>query len=155
MKGGGEAEVQAHGLSTVLAVMVRSTDMDADRTVNNAVFFQYFEQSRLEHLLRFRVIRWPPERSGGGPEFALAQTAAQFRAPAVHRDVLLVSTRTTAIGTKSFTLGYEVRRHGDDVLICEGSSVQVWLDSEGRAVPLPPDRRAALERSLSPAAEEE
>ena len=140
---------------TVLEITVRSTDMDADRTVNNAVFFQYFEQSRLEHLLRFGVIRWPPDRSSGGPEFALAQTTAQFRAPAVHRDVLLVATRTVAIGTKSFTLAYEVRRRGDDALICDGSSVQVWLDAEGRAVPLPPDRRAALERSLSPARQED
>ena len=139
---------------TTIEVAVRSTDMDADRNVNNAVFFQYFEQSRLEHLLRHGVIDWPPRREGGTPQFALAQTAANFRAPAVHRDVLLVTTRTAAVGGKSWTLTYEVRRHGDDTLICEGSSVQVWLGPDGRAAPLPDDVRAALQRSLAPDREE-
>lgn len=132
--------------TTAIEIIVRSTDMDADRNVNNSVFFQYFEQSRLEHLIRFGVVERPRPRDAGSAQFALAQTSAQFRAPAVHRDRLTVTTRTAAIGTKSFTLAYEVRR--DDTLICEGSSIQVWLDAEGRAAPLPPDVRAALERSL-------
>ena len=133
---------------TVLDVTVRSTDMDADRNVNNAVFFQYFEQSRLEHLLRLGVIRWPPSRGGDPPQFALAETTARFRTPAFHRDVLSVRTRTAAVGNRSFTLTYDVRRRGDGALICEGSSVQVWLNPDGRAAPLPPEVRAALERSM-------
>jgi acyl-CoA thioester hydrolase len=142
------------GRDTTIAITVRSTDMDADRNANNAVFFQYFEQSRLEHLLRYGAIEWPRRREAGGAQFALAHTAAQFRAPAVHRDVLLVRTRTAAIGGKSFTLTYEVRREADGALICEGSSVQVWLDTEGRSASLPADVRAALERSLPGSTEE-
>ena len=136
-----------------IKITVRSTDMDADRNVNNAVFFQYFEQSRLEHLLRLGIVNWPPSRDAGPPQFALAQTAAQFRAPAVHRDVLRVSTRTAAVGTTSFTLAYDVRRT-DGTLVCDGSSVQVWLDREGGSAPLPQEVRAALEHSLSRGAEE-
>ena len=139
----------ADGARTVVEITVRSTDMDADRNVNNAIYFQYFEQSRLEHLLRLGAIRWPP-RGGDPTQFALAETTARFRAPAFHRDVLAVSTRTAAVSTRSFTLAYEVRRRGDDRLICEGSSVQVWLDAEGKAAPLPADVRAALEGSLCP-----
>lgn len=146
-----ESTPDAPGAVTEIQLTVRSTDMDADRNANNAVFFQYFEQSRLEHLVRFAVVEWPRRRDAGGAQFALAQTSAQFRAPAVHRDLLTVSTRTTAIGTKSFTLAYEVRRDG--TLLAEGSSVQVWLDAEGRSAPLPPEARAALERSLQPAEE--
>jgi acyl-CoA thioester hydrolase len=139
---------------TTIAVVVRSTDMDADRNVNNAVYFQYFEQSRLEHLLRYDVIEWPRRREAGGAQFAIAHTAAQFRARAIHRDVLLVTTRTAAIGRTSFTLTYEVRRESDGALICEGSSVQVWLDGESRAAPLPAAARAALERSRPERTEE-
>ncbi len=135
-------------LATTLDVTVRSTDMDADRTVNNAVFFQYFEQSRLEHLLRHGVIDWPPRRDGGAPQFALAQTSAQFRASAVHRDVLMVTVHTVSIGTRSFALAYDVRRKADGVLVCEGSSVQVWLDATGGAATLPAAVRAALMASL-------
>jgi acyl-CoA thioester hydrolase len=147
----GNGMADAAGATTAIELIVRSTDMDADRNVNNSVFFQYFEQSRLEHLIRFGVVERPRPRDAGAPQFALAQTSAQFRAPAVHRDRLTVTTRTTAIGTKSFTLAYEVRR--DDTLVCEGSSVQVWLDAEGQAAPLPPDIRAALDPSLMQPAE--
>lgn len=133
-------------MKTNLAIIVRSTDMDADRNVNNAVYFQYFEQCRLEHLLALGVIRWPPSRGSDPPQFAIAETSARFRAPAVHRDLLTVSARTSGVGNRSFTLVFEVRR--GETLICEGSSAQVWLDAEGRPAPLPADVRAALERSI-------
>lgn len=119
-------------LVTEIRITVRSTDMDADRNVNNAVYFSYFEQSRLEHLLRLGVIRWPPGPADR-PQFALAETSARFRAPAVHRDVLTVATCTVEVRTRSFTLGFTVRRPADGVLICEGASAQVWLDDHGRA----------------------
>ena len=128
---------------TEIHITVRSTDMDADRNVNNAVYFTYFEQSRLEHLLRLGVIRWPPAPTDR-PQFALAETSARFRAPAYHRDVLAVSTQTLEVRSRSFILGFTVRRVADGVLICEGSSAQVWLDEHGRPAPLPEAVRAAL-----------
>lgn len=134
-------------LVTELALTVRSTDMDADRNVNNAVFFTYFEQSRLEHLLRLGLIAWPPA-ADAAPEFALVHTEASFRRPARHRDLLLVRTRTLAIGTRSFRLGYEVFRPTDAALVCEGESTQVWLDAAGGSTPLPERVRAALDESL-------
>src|SRR5215207_9620963 len=108
---------QREARETEVEVVVRSTDMDADRNVNNAVYFQYFEQSRLEHLLRWGIIEWPPAPEAGRPQFAIAQTVAQFRAPAVHRDLLSVVTRTVAVSTRSFTLSYTVTRPRDGVVI--------------------------------------
>lgn len=134
-------------LVTEIQITVRSTDMDADRNVNNAVYFTYFEQSRLEHLLRLGVIRWPPGPTDR-PQFVLAETSARFRAPAFHRDTLTVRTRTLEVRTRSFILGFEIHRRSDDTVICEGSSAQVWLGGDGRPAPLPEDVRAALASSL-------
>jgi acyl-CoA thioester hydrolase len=134
-------------LVTEILVTVRSTDMDADRNVNNAVFFTYFEQSRLEHLIGLGAIRWPlgpTER----PQFALAETSARFRAPAYHRDVLAVRTRTVEVRNRSFSLAFEIERVGDGALICDGRSAQVWLGADGRPAVLPDDVREALVRSL-------
>ncbi len=134
-------------LITEISIIPRSTDMDADRNVNNAVYFTYFEQCRLEHLIRLGAIRWPlgpTER----PQFALVETSARFRAPAHHRDVLAVRTRTTDVRNRSFVLGYELVRTSDGTLICEGSSAQVWLDESGRPSVLPSDVRAALAGSM-------
>lgn len=141
-----DAPLSSH--ATTVEVVPRSTDMDADRIVNNAAFFQYFEQSRLEHLLRLGVIRWPPGREGGPPQFALAETTARFRAPAIHRDRLLVTTRTIAVGVTSFTLAYEIDRQ-DGTRVCDGSSVQVWLDGEGRSAALPPVVQGRLRASIA------
>jgi len=46
-------------IATSIELPVRSVDMDADRVVNNAVYFMYFEQARLAHLRRLGVIRQP------------------------------------------------------------------------------------------------
>jgi len=135
---------------TAIEVAVRSTDMDADRNVNNAVYFQYFEQSRLEHLRRYAVIDWPPRVDAGRPQFALVQTEARFHAPAIHPDVLVVWTRTASIGTTSFSLAYQIRRRSDGTAICEGRSVQVWLDANGRPTAIAPAAQQALERSRHP-----
>ncbi len=138
---------ESQPLVTETEIMVRSTDMDADRNVNNAAFFTYFEQSRLEHLIGLGAVRWPPGPTDR-PQFALAETSARFRAPAYHRDLLLVRTHTTEVRTRSFSLAFEIHRRSDGVLICEGRSAQVWLGGDGRAAALPDPVREALMRSM-------
>lgn len=135
-------------METILPITVRSTDLDGLGHVNNAVYFQYFEQARLEHVARMGFL--PQYTEGDRPRhrFAIAETACRYKAPAYYRDVLLVSVRTTEVRQRSFALTYEVRREADGVLVAEGSSVQVWLDEEGRATPLPQAFRTALEDSL-------
>ncbi len=139
--------LETQTLVTELAITVRSTDMDADRNVNNAVFFTYFEQSRLEHLIGLGAIRWPPGPTDR-PQFALAETSARFRAPAFHRDVLLVRTYTTEVRTRSFSVAFEIERKRDGLLICDGRSAQVWLGEDGRPAALPVGVREALVRSM-------
>jgi YbgC/YbaW family acyl-CoA thioester hydrolase len=130
---------------------VRSTDVDADRNVNNALFFVYFEQGRLEHLLRLGVIDRYPHPPGERPLYTIAETTARFRAPAFYGDVLVVRPPPREVRTRSVRLAYEVYREADGTLLCEGSSAQVWLDRDGRPAPLPGHARAALLASLGTA----
>ena len=44
---------------TECEIRVRSTDMDADGIVNNARYFEYFEQARLEHLIALEIVVRP------------------------------------------------------------------------------------------------
>lgn len=133
---------------TEVEIVVRSTDMDADRNVNNAVFFRYFEQGRLAHLLRLGVIEQYPHPPGERPLYTIAETSARFRSPAFYGDVLRVLTRTGEVRTRSFTLTYEIRRTSDEVLLCEGASAQVWLAPDGTPAPLPEHARVALLNSI-------
>ena len=135
-------------METVFPIAVRSTDLDALRHVNNAVFFQYFEQARLAHLARFGLL--PTYAPGDGPRhsIAIAETSCRYKAPAYYGDTLLVTVRTREVRQRSFSLTYEVRRQADGVLVAEGESAQVWIDEQERPAPLPDAARRSLEASL-------
>ena len=70
---------------TITKLVVRPRDMDADRNVNNAVYFEYFHQSRLEHLARLGV--WQPRGSGDNNLFALAENTCRYLAPSFYGDL--------------------------------------------------------------------
>ncbi len=130
---------------TEFDIFVRSTDMDADLIVNNAVYFMYFEQGRLDHMLALGMFKKEdPSRS-----FTIAETTARYKAPAVHRDILTVKTWVQKVGNRSsFAFAYEIVNKKTGQLIVEGSSVQVWLDADGKPAPLPSGIRSSLEASL-------
>jgi acyl-CoA thioester hydrolase len=138
------------GTVTTKRIEVRSTDIDGDGIVNNAIFYQYCEQSRLEHLRTLGVNAPPKGDRPYARRFTIVETRCRYLAPAAFRDVLAVETRTTNVGRSSFTLAYRVLRDEDGALLAEGESVQVWLGEDGRSTPLPDAIRAALEGSLTP-----
>src|SRR3989304_4102935 len=145
-------------METVFPMAVRSTDLDGQRHVNNAVFFQYFEQARLAHIARLGFL--PTYAPGGGPphprprgpppppSIATAEPACRYKAPAYYGDTLLVTVRTREVRQRSFSLAYEVRREADGVLVAEGESAQVWIDGQGRPTPCPDAARRSREASL-------
>lgn len=133
---------------TEVDIRVRSTDMDADGIVNNARYFEYFEQARLEHLVAIGLVKRPRPPGERSRPFTIAETTCRFKAPTRHRDELVVRAWTQEVGNRSFILGYEIVRSEGGSLVAEGSSAQVWLDAEGRPALLDDDARAMLARSL-------
>ena len=131
---------------TVTKLIVRPADMDADRNVNNAVYFEYFHQSRLEHLARLGV--WQPRGSKDDNLFALAENTCRYLAPSFYGDALLIWTATHAVGRSSFQLVYRIWRQSDDALIAAAHSVQVWLGGGQQPTPLPLPVREGLTDSL-------
>lgn len=135
-------------IATSIEIPVRSVDMDADRVVNNAVYFMYFEQVRLAHLRQLGVIRRPRPPEEPARSFAIAATEARFLAPTVYPETLRVSAWTREVRTRSFIFAYAAVRVSDGTRVAEGSSAQVWLDAAGQATALPDGVRAALVASV-------
>jgi acyl-CoA thioester hydrolase len=133
---------------TVTRLVVRPTDMDSDRNVNNAVYFEYFQQARLEHLTRLGVVS--PADFRRGSVLALAENTCRYLIPCYYGDVLLIWTATHSVGRTSFQLTYRVWREGDEKLIAAGSSAQVWLDQDNKPTPLPASVREVLNASVCP-----
>jgi acyl-CoA thioester hydrolase len=138
---------------TVTPIVVRSTDMDASRHVNNAVYFQYCEQGRIHHLRRLGVFDRRQQQQPGADErggMVVGEARCRFIAPSFYGDVLDVRTRTREVRHRSFALSYEIVRQSDGALIAQGDSVQVWLGPDGRSAPIPDAAREILERSIIP-----
>lgn len=135
-------------LITEHRLIVRSTDMDADQIVNNARYFEYFEQVRLEHLVALQLFRRPRAPGESRRSFTIAETTCRYRAPLRHRDVVIGKAWTSNVGTRSFQLAYELTRDSDGVVVAEGSSAQVWLGEDGRPSPLPDEVRESLLASM-------
>jgi acyl-CoA thioester hydrolase len=133
---------------TTTRLVVRPNDMDSDRNVNNAVYFEYFHQSRLEHLSRLGVVS--PDAFRIGNVFALAENTCRYLSPSYYGDVLLIWTATHAVGRTSFELVYRAWRESNDQLVAAAHSVQVWLDQDNRPTPFPPFVRDALVASVCP-----
>lgn len=132
---------------TACEIRVRSTDMDADGIVNNARYFEYFEQARLEHLIALGIVVRPRPLGDRQRTFTIAETTCRFLAPARHRDRLMARAWTDEVRQRSFVLGYEIVRVDDGARLATGSSAQVWLGDDSKPAYLPPAVREALERS--------
>ena len=126
---------------------IRSTDVDSQGIVNNARYFEFFEQARLDHLRAIGLLGRPRGESNGSRTFTIAETTCRFRMPLRHRDEVVVQAWTEEVRNRSFILGYRVVLSDGGTLVAEGTSAQVWLDAENKPTPLPDDVRAALEGS--------
>jgi acyl-CoA thioester hydrolase len=135
------------GRITEREIWVRSTDMDADGVVNNARYFEFFEQARLEHLVALDIVT-RPRPLAGVRTFTIAETRCRYLAPLRYRDTVRGQAWTEEVGKRSFVLAYRLVLAGSGVVAAEGSSAQVWLDGEGHAAPLPDGVRAALLASM-------
>ena len=123
--------------------------MDGDRTVDNAIYFEYFHQARLEHLHQLGV--YPSYRRGAGARnlFALVENNCRYRAPAYFGDRLEVRIATRSVSQRSFMLVYQVVRPADGTEIALGRSMQVWLGDDGRSAPIPEASRQILLASVT------
>ena len=128
-------------LLSTTTIAVRWGDMDANEHVNNATYFTYMEQARIEWL---RSMDMQNTAEGQGP--VVAQTSCNYTAPIPYPETLEVKTYGGSPGRTSFRTYYEI--HGTvhaGVKYADGQAVMVWVDrASGKSRPLPEVLRALL-----------
>lgn len=118
-------------------VTVRFADVDSMGHVNNAKFFTYMEQGRLEYFRRlgdldFTRLELPPKKS-----VILASIQCDFKSPAYLGETLEIQIRTTDLGRSSFQMEYRIAETGSQREVARGKSSQVYFDYEQqRSIPL-------------------
>jgi YbgC/YbaW family acyl-CoA thioester hydrolase len=102
---------------------VRFADLDARGHLNNVALLTFFEAARIMYL-----------RKCFGEEDAhdliLVSQHIDYRAPGGLDDELRTLLGPTEIRTKSFRLGFEIRREENGTLVAEGQGVYVGYDYE-------------------------
>lgn len=127
-------------------ISVRLSDMDANRHVNNIVYFEYLQEARARYFQSL----WEGDWSSAS--VVVANIDVDFRSPLTPDDDVYVDVRVSDVGNSSWTVEYRVRAEGPDGserISAEGSSVQVAWDREaGSSQVLPEQWREALEGEL-------
>lgn len=129
-------------------IPVRFSDLDCMGHVNNAVYFSYMEQARIEFCAQFPEIdfRNPKNRIGKG--LILASISCDFKRPVELGEIIEVDIAVCRVGNSSFDTTYELRLANTTTLVANGKSVQVYYDyAIGKSLPLPQTLRAILEKS--------
>jgi acyl-CoA thioester hydrolase len=127
----------------VIELPVAWGEMDANRHVNNAVYFRYFESARLEY---FRRLDWFAFERATGVGPILASVQARFRKALSYPDTISVATRVTSLAEDRFTMPYRLVSHRLDALAAEGEgTIVTYHYGEGKKVPIPDELRRRIE----------
>lgn len=124
-----------------MPLLVRSTDIDINKHVNNTKYLEYLEWGRedfyeqtgfaYDRLLDLGVIT------------VMVNVNLNYRKEALQNDLLTVITRPSEAFHRSFTVGQTIIREKDDALIADAIVTLVTMDPITRkAVTIPSPFRA-------------
>jgi len=118
-------------------VTVRFNEVDMLHIVNNAVYFNYFEQARIRYAKDIGVL--PKEGVfTNGTAFYMARNEIDYLKVAIFEDKLRIYTRISYIKNSSFGFEHIIENLNTKVVVAEGSGVLVHVDPVTRkSIPLP------------------
>jgi acyl-CoA thioester hydrolase len=127
-------------------VRVRYAETDQMGVVYHANYLIWFEVGRVEYIRQLGLDYKSMEREEGCG-IAVVDVSVRYKAPARYDDELLVQTTLIAARGALIRFGYKILRAVDGVLLCEGETVHVVVDTEMKKRALPQkyaDRFAAV-----------
>ena len=112
-------------------------DMDALGHVNNARYFDYFQEARIEWLRELNIVMTDKT----GP--VVIQVSATFLKPVVYPATVTLDSSIHSLGTSSMVVDHHL--YQNDTLMAHGTSKIVWVDYErSKSIPLPEVLRTVL-----------
>lgn len=121
-------------------IQVRFSDCDMLGHVNNAVYLNYFESTRLHYLNALLGEEWDWNKTG----IILLKNVVEYKVPVLLKDKVEVDLSTKEIGKKSFTLAYNLYANGIEKTT--GESVIVCFDfTKNKTIEIPTLLKKALE----------
>jgi acyl-CoA thioester hydrolase len=115
-------------------ISIRYQDLDPYGPVNNAVHLAYFEAARIAYWRKLAETLDLGSLEAGdlpGVRYVVAEATVRYKAPIFLEDALYVAASVRTVGSRSFTMDYELRT-GESFdqgrTVAEGTSAQVFYD---------------------------
>lgn len=110
-------------------------DTDQMGVVYYANYFRYFEFARSEYF-RARGGSYR-ELEKEGSFLPVVEAQCSYKVPARYDDVLLIRAHVSELKRASLTFSYEIRREGEDRILCTGRTVHACVGRDGRPTRIP------------------
>ena len=124
-------------------VQVRFSDIDILGHVNNVAYFSYFEMARIHYFYPILGPSWDWMTQG----VVLVKNEATYISPIFLHDKPKIILRVTEIGTKSFTLVYDV--YVEEKLCASGLSKLVCYNNKLKhSIEIPGQMKTALNQLI-------
>lgn len=125
-----------------MEITVRWKDLDALNHVNNAQYFTYFEDVRIQYM---RHLGYDPLNSHTNFGPILANINCDFKSPVAFPDTLSVGCGVTRIGNSSCNLDYDIFSQQQNKIVTFATSIVVMVNYQtGKSVSIPKEVREKM-----------
>ena len=129
-----------------LPIQIRFNDVDCYGHVNNNSYFSYYDLGKEEYLTN--VLNDGYFEADVVP--VVASINADFIAPIFYGDNIVVETRVSRVGNKSFTLEQRAVNAKNSMVVCKCNTVMVCFSlSTQQSAEIPAQYRAAFEQEMN------
>jgi acyl-CoA thioester hydrolase len=127
-------------------VRIYYEDTDAGGVVYHANYIKYFERARTEYFRNHGFL--VAELAMNGFMFPVVRLEIDFKAPALHDDLLSVTTCPVRVGGSSVTICQKIVRTNDGKLLVDGLVTLACISPAFKARRIPLEIRQMLEAGL-------
>ena len=126
---------------------VRYAETDQAGVVYHANYLVWFEIGRVE-LCRSNGFNYRDMELEQGALLPVTEARTVYRLPAKYDDRITIRTRVTRLRSRAISFAYQIRREPDNLLLAEGETHHIAIDSQGRARPFPEPYASLLRRAV-------
>jgi acyl-CoA thioester hydrolase len=114
---------------------VRYAEIDGQKVVFNSRYLEYFDLGMTEYWRELGVNDAYPD---GTPEFHVARSEVNYRAPILFDEEIDICVRCARVGRSSMTIEFEIHGAGKDDLRADGILIDVHVaEAQGAVQPVP------------------
>lgn len=114
---------------------VRFVETDLMGVVHHSNYLRWFEMARVEYLRTANVLL--PDLIAAGILFPITEVQCKYRQSAYFDEMIRVEARLVDFSRAKLCFSYLVLRETDNILLAEGTTLNVFTDNKGRVIRLP------------------